>query len=163
MLPPDLTRSTRAEPMEAMTTPPSNLWHPELRALYSLWLSHCPNSNEGVPLAGDLEPSELRRWLGNVLIMDATEEGGFAYSYYGRSLARAFGETRLGQTLEALPAEQKQILHQEYGQVRAGRKPLHRRHTADFNGIRRTWERVVFPLSSDGEAIDKLLVAAYEL
>lgn len=136
--------------------------HPELDSLYAFWHQNCPEG--GVPLSSDMEPADLRRWLGHILIMDAVPtEKDFIYSYYGRSLVEAFGESRLGQTLEKLPENQRKILRSEYELVRVGRQPVHRSYTADFDGVERTWERLVLPLSTDGESVDKILVAAYEL
>ena len=139
----------------------TGLRHPELSSLCAFWRKQCPQ--DGLPLASDMEPAELKRWLPNLLIMHVQPDGAFFYSYYGRSLARAFGESRLGQTLADLPESVRDILRQEYEAVCRQRAPVHRVYTANFNGARQTWERVVLPLSSDGQAIDKLLVAAYEL
>ncbi len=144
-----------------MAEEPTALRHTELRGLCAFWLKQCPEG--GLPLATDMEPADLRRWLPNLLIMHVHANGGFFYSYYGRSLARAFGENRLGQTLADLPEAVRAILREEYELVCRQRSPIHRIYTANFNGMRQTWERVVLPLSSDGEVIDKLLVAAYEL
>ena len=144
-----------------MVDEPTGLRHPEVQALCAFWLKQCPEG--GLPLGSDMEPADLRRWLPNLLIMHVHHDGGFVYSYYGRSLARAFGESRLGQTLNDLPEAVRDILRQEYELVCRQRSPLHRIYTATFNGVKQTWERVVLPLSTDGQAIDKLLVAAYEL
>ncbi len=144
-----------------MVEEPAGLRHLDLRSLCAFWLKQCPEG--GLPLATDMEPSDLRRWLPNLLIMHVHHDGSFSYSYYGRSLARAFGETRLGQTLDDLPESARDVLRQEYELVCRQRSPIHRTYTATFDGERQTWERLVLPLSSDGQTIDKLLVAAYEL
>jgi len=144
-----------------MAEEPTGLRHPELSSLCAFWHKQRPEG--GLPLASDMEPADLRRWLPNLLIMHVQKDGSFFYSYYGRSLARAFGESRLGQTLADLPEAVRDILRQEYEAVCRQRSPINRVYTATFNGVRQTWERVVLPLSSDGQAIDKLLVAAYEL
>ncbi|HYD31068.1 MAG TPA: PAS domain-containing protein [Azospirillaceae bacterium] len=144
--------------------------HPELDSLYAFWHQNCPDG--GIPMSSDMEPADLRRWLGHMLIMDvvavkiddaAPSEKNFRYAYYGRSLAEAFGENRLGQTLERLPGNQRKILESEYELVRLSGEPMHRVYTADFDGVERTWERLVLPLTGDGESVDKILVAAYEL
>ena len=144
-----------------MAEEPTALRHTDLRGLCAFWLKQCPEG--GLPLATDVEPADLRRWLPNLLIMHVRPNGNFYYSYYGRALVRAFGESRLGQTLADLPEAVSATLREEYGLVCRQRSPIHRIYTANFNDVRQTWERVVLPLSSDGEVIDKLLVAAYEL
>ncbi|MBI1206117.1 MAG: PAS domain-containing protein [Azospirillum sp.] len=144
-----------------MSSEQPNLAHPELRRLFVLWTDKC--GEEGLPSAADLEPDELRPWIPNILIMEIVSAGNFAYAYYGRSFTSAFGENRLGQTLERLPAEHRAILHAEYDKVRTERRPIGRVYTADFNGVVQTWERLVLPLSTDGATVDRMLVAAYEI
>ena len=137
------------------------LSHPKLRALYDYWAG----KRAGHPLlaADALDPAELRRWIGHLVVVDATPEGAFVYSSYGATLEKAFGRSMAGQSLELLPESQRTILHQEYQTVRLDRQPVMRTYTADFGGATATWERLVLPLSSDGTAVDKLLVAAYRL
>jgi len=135
--------------------------HRELYALHKFWQAQCPAG--GLPLATDMEPADLKRWLPNLLIMHVDGGRRFSYSYYGRQLALAFGESRVGQTLDDLPVGVRDILLDEYDQVCRQRKPLHRVYTASFDGRVQTWERMVFPLTQDGRGIDKLLVAAYQL
>ncbi|WP_247896253.1 PAS domain-containing protein [Azospirillum argentinense] len=97
------------------------------------------------------------------MIFEVIGDDDFVYSYYGQSLAAAFGHSRLGATLDDLPEEQRAILRPEYASLLRERLPVARVYTADFSGVMRTWERLALPMSSDGETIDKILVAAYEL
>lgn len=144
-----------------MTDALTGIRHRELYALHKFWRAQCPP--EGLPLGTDMEPAGLKRWLQNLLIMHVDGGKRFTYSYYGRSLAQAFGESRIGQTLDDLPVGVREILLEEYDQVCRQRKPLRRVYTATFGGQVQTWERMVFPLTQDGHGIDKLLVAAYQL
>ncbi|WP_247883252.1 PAS domain-containing protein [Azospirillum brasilense] len=96
------------------------------------------------------------------MIFEVIGDDDFVYSYYGQSLAAAFGHSRLGATLDDLPEEQRAILRPEYASLLRERLPVARVYTADFSGVMRTWERLALPMSSDGETIDKILVAAYE-
>jgi hypothetical protein len=138
-----------------------SLSHPKLQSLYEYWAG----KRGARPLLGaeELDPAELRRWIGHLVVVDATQEGGFVYSYYGATLEKAFGRPMAGQSLELLPDSQRSILRDEYQAVRLDRQPVTRTYTADFEGGTATWERLVLPLSSDGAEIDKLLVAAYRL
>lgn len=143
-----------------MTDPILLLTRPELRALLAFWRERAGGGD--VPLAQDMEPADLRTWLDHLVVMDVVPRGGgYAYSYYGKSFAESFGENRIGQKLERLPPEQQALLQEEYERVRAGRVPVSRVYRADFDGVEQTWERLVLPLSTDGETVDKLLVAAY--
>lgn len=138
-----------------------NLTHPKLRSLYEYWAGK--RGSRELLGADELDPAELRRWIGHLVVVDATDEGAFIYSYYGATLEKAFGRSMAGQSLELLPDGQRSILRDEYQAVRADRQPMSRTYTAAFDGEMATWERLVLPLSSDGAAVDKLLVAAYPL
>ena len=134
---------------------------PALSGLLDFWLT---KSTQGTPpVSSSIAPADLRPWKDNIVVFEVIGEDDFVYSYYGKSLAEAFGHSRLGATLDELPEEQRAILYPEYATVRRERLPVARVYTADFSGVTRTWERLVLPMSSDGEAIDKLLVAAYEI
>ena len=134
---------------------------PALSGLLDFWLT---KSTEGAPLlSSSISPADLRPWKDNIVIFEVIGDDDFVYSYYGKALAEAFGHSRLGATLDQLPEEQRAMLRHEYASARRERLPVARVYTADFNGVTRSWERLVLPMSSDGLSIDKLLVAAYEL
>ena len=137
------------------------LRHPKLLSLYAFWLEQCAGAR--LPLASALNPAELRPWLGNLLIMDVVRNADFVYSYYGQSFSDSFGEDRVGQSIARLPEAQSDILRAEYDRVRSEAKPVARVYSADFDGVPSTWERLVLPLTEDGETVGKLLVGAYKL
>lgn len=132
-----------------------------LSGLLDFWLTKCVGGKP--PVSSAIAPADLRPWKDNIVVFEVIGEDDLVYSYYGKALAAAFGHSRLGATLDELPPEQRAILRPEYATVRRERLPVARVHTADFGGVMRTWERLVLPMSSDGETIDKILVAAYEL
>ena len=138
-----------------------SLSHPKLQSLYDYWSGK--RAGRELLAADELDPAELRRWIGHLVVVDATAEGAFVYSYYGATLEKAFGRPMAGQSLELLPEAQRAILRDEYQSVRVDRQPVMRTYTAAFEGGTATWERLVLPLSSDGAQVDKLLVAAYRL
>ncbi|MGQ9365450.1 PAS domain-containing protein [Azospirillum sp. ST 5-10] len=144
-----------------MTTLKTELATPALNRLLDFWLAKCSSGNP--PVSSTISPSELRPWKDHIVIFEVIGEDDFVYSYYGRALAAAWGHSRLGHTLEALPEPQRVLLTAEYEAALRERLPLARVYTGNFDGRDRTFERLVLPLSSDGVAVDKLLVAAYEL
>jgi hypothetical protein len=143
-----------------MTEHTITLRHPKLLSLYALWLEQCLDGP--VPLATMLDPVPLRPWISNLLVMDVVSNDSIVYSYYGRNFADAFGD-KLGLSIDNLPEDQADILRQEYDRVRTKRRPVARVYSADFDGERQSWERLVLPLSDDGESVTKLLVSAYKL
>ncbi|CAO3423553.1 PAS domain-containing protein [Azospirillum doebereinerae] len=149
-----------------MTQKRTELATPYLSGLLDFWLTKCASGRPPAP--SSIAPADLRPWKDNIVVFevfddDDGESGAFVYSYYGKALAAAFGHSRLGATLDALPPDQRAILQPEYESVRRERLPVARVHTADFDGRQRSWERLVLPMSSDGVTIDKLVVATYEL
>ncbi|WP_211102027.1 hypothetical protein [Azospirillum brasilense] len=134
---------------------------PHLSGLLDFWLTKCIGGKP--PASSTIAPADLRPWKDNIVIFEVIGDDDFVYSYYGQSLAAAFGHSRLGATLDDLPEEQLAILRPEYASLLRERLPVARVYTADFSGVMRTWERLALPMSSDGETIDKILVAAYEL
>lgn len=134
---------------------------PHLSGLLDFWLTKCIGGKP--PVSSTVAPADLRPWKDNIVIFEVIGDDDFVYSYYGQSLAAAFGHSRLGATLDDLPEEQRAILRPEYASLLREQLPVARVYTADFSGVMRTWERLALPMSSDGETIDKILVAAYEL
>ncbi len=134
---------------------------PSLGGLLDFWLTKCAGGKP--PVSSSIAPADLRPWKDNIVVFEVIGEDEFVYSYYGKALAAAFGHSRLGATLDDLPEEQRAILRPEYESVRRERLPVARVYTASFSGVMRSWERLALPMSSDGEQIDKILVAAYEL
>ena len=134
---------------------------PALSGLLDFWLSKCSGGNP--PVSSTITPPELRPWKDNIVIFEIIGEDNYVYSYYGKALEKAWGHSRLGHTLDALPDDQRRTLHEEYETVLRERLPVARVYTGSFDGIARTWERLVLPLSSDAGIVDKLLVAAYEM
>ncbi|HEY0833621.1 MAG TPA: PAS domain-containing protein [Azospirillum sp.] len=132
-----------------------------LSGLLDFWLGKCSGGTP--PVSSTIAPADLRPWKDNIVIFEVIGDDDFVYSYYGKALADAWGHSRLGHTLDALPDEQRAILAAEYDAVLRERLPVARVYSGDFDGTRRTFERLVLPLSSDGATVDKLLVAAYEL
>lgn len=131
-----------------------------LNTLLNFWLARCEGARP--PSPASVSPVELRPWKDHVAVFEALGDSHFVYTYYGSALAAAFGGSRLGASVDDLPEEARSLIVAEYDLVRRERLPASRSHTADFGHGIKTWERLVLPFSTDGETVDKLLVAAYE-
>jgi len=137
------------------------LRHPKLKALYAMWRELC--QAEGFPMAADLDPASLRPWLDRLVLIRVEPDGDFVYGYYSPTYAETFHGDRVGQSIDLLPEDQRDVLRREYQRVREDRLPVSRTYSADFNGRPQTWERLVLPFFNPGGEVVKLLVAAYEL
>lgn len=138
-----------------------DLHHPELIALYRLWLEQCVD--ETLPVSADIDPKTLLRWLDNLVVIDKLKNGELRYAYYGETLSTAFKTDMVGTTIDVLPDSQRGILAQEYNQILADRLPRARRYTAIFDGFQQTWERLSLPFFDAEGEVEKILVAAYRM
>ncbi|HEX9464233.1 MAG TPA: PAS domain-containing protein [Alphaproteobacteria bacterium] len=153
------------------------LSEPRLRALYDYWDGkRCARP---MPTRADLDPLEMRAWLGNLVLIDVTPDRRFVYRLYGTVFVDSFGIDMTGRSVDDLPAEQRERVHADYEAVRAGGQPRARLYTALFEatstglrppppgGLRApqvvTWERLVLPLGGAAADVAMLLVGAYPL
>ncbi len=148
-----------------------SLSHPKLHRLHAYWRARAPEP--ALPSRAAIDPLEMKEWLGNLLLIDVDEGGGFRYRLYGTQFVAEFGCEMTGRPIDVLPPEYRDLLRHEYETARATRSPTARRYTARFDwllpdgephGTRLvTWERLVLPLARDGHTVDMLLVGAYPL
>ncbi|GEO81649.1 PAS domain-containing protein [Pararhodospirillum oryzae] len=137
------------------------LRHPDLKRLYQKWVELCDNGE--VPMAVDVDPADLRPWLSHMVVIKVDRDGRYVYGYYSNEYAEIFDGDRVGQSIDSLPKEQRDILKREYEQVRVEQMPVARVYTGVFDGEEQTWERLVLPfLSHDGD-VEKMMVAAYRV
>jgi hypothetical protein len=149
-----------------------------LAALYAYWDGK--RAGRAMPVRADLDPLEMRSWLGNLLLIDATPEGRFVYRLYGTKFVDSFGLDMTGRGVDELPADQRERVRSDYEAVRASGQPRARLYTALFEGIATglrpagakaeertaqvvTWERLVLPLGDAAGRVAMLLVGAYPL
>ena len=143
-----------------------------LGALFAYWDGK--RGSRAMPRRSDIDPVEMRQWLGNLLLIDVTVEGKFVYRLYGTRFVDNFGRDMTGRSVDDLPPEQQGRVRGDYEAVCATRLPRARLYTASFEVPQRrplqraepqvvTWERLVMPLSDGAERVDMLLVAAYPL
>ena len=160
------------------TDPPSrpDLSDARLGALYAYWDGK--RARRAMPTRADLDPLEMREWLGNLLLIDATPDGRFVYRLYGTKFVDSFGLDMTGRSVDELPADQRERVRSDYEAVRATGQPRARLYTALFEGVPTglrpagtkaertpqvvTWERLVLPLG-DAAGVAMLLVGAYPL
>src|SRR4051794_9302960 len=154
--------------------------HPRLRTLYGYWLA--ARGGWPFPSRRDIDPIEMRDWLGSLLLIACEPGVRYRYVVYGTRFVEAFGSDLTGRWIDELPKDQHRLLAEEYDTVRMSGIPELRRYTARFglfaagketpNEREMTWERLVLPLGgsresgtreSDHGRVALLLVGAYAL
>jgi hypothetical protein len=153
--------------------PRPDLSDPRLQALYDYWDGK--RGGRAMPARPDLDPLEMRDWLGHLVLIDVTAEGGFRYRLYGTKLVDSFGIDMTGRSVDDLPVDQRERVVSDYEAVRSTCLPRARLYTAVFEpprGARMggngtgpqvvTWERLILPLGA-AASVAMLLIGAYPL
>jgi len=142
-----------------------------LNDLYILW--DRKRGDRVMPDRADFPPEILRPWLGNLLLIDVGDDGGYRYRLYGSAFVSRFGVEMTKRSIDDLPPEQSAVIRADYDAVVGSRQPLSRRYTSGFElvdinrrlDVKRveTWERLVLPLANGTDKVTMLMVCAFEL
>jgi len=142
-----------------------------LRALYSYWAGK--RDGRALPDRADIDPIEMKPWLGNLMLVERLDGGDYLYRLYGSTFVNQFKVDMTGKRVNELPEKQAELLRSEYDAVVHSGIPMSRRYTATFDytsrdkrstwQVERSWERLALPLTAGGGEVKMLLVAAFPL
>jgi hypothetical protein len=142
-----------------------------LRALYSYWAGK--RHGRALPDRADIDPIEMKPWLGNLMLVERKDDGDYLYRLYGSTFVNQFKVDMTGKRVNELPEKQAELLRSEYDAVVHSGIPMSRRYTATFDytsrdkrstwQVERSWERLSLPLTAGGGEVRMLLVAAFPL
>jgi hypothetical protein len=142
-----------------------------LRALYAYWAGK--RHGRALPDRADIDPIEMKAWLGNLMLVERIEDGDYLYRLYGSTFVNQFKVDMTGKRVNGLPEQQADLLRSEYDAVVHSGMPMSRRYTATFDytsrdkrstwQVERSWERLSLPLTAGGDEVRMLLVAAFPL
>ncbi len=134
-----------------------NSW-PELYRLAALW--HGKRRGRFMPARSDLDPIELKPWLGwlsLVRVLDGGED--FVFVVHGTNAGWVTGLALQGRNTDALPPSARLPVVESYRLACHLRRPLFSAMIARDDQRRRVvLERAILPLSGDGVTVDRLLV-----
>jgi hypothetical protein len=130
---------------------------PAIAAAVGYWRAKA--AARAMPSRAELDPVEMRAFLRKILIIDAMENGDFIYRLCGTEISERNRQDLTGRRADAesLGASAPQFLD-AYRRTVAGRAPIFfvgQMWWQDRGYI--SFEQVILPLSSDSEAVDKLL------
>lgn len=144
---------------------------PRLNALFEYWDGK--RANRPYPDRSDIDPIEMKPWLGHLMLVDRTPGGDYIYRLYGSAFVDEFKLDMTGQSINGLPPERRDLIRAEYDSVAIPGIPASRQYTAMFEyssrdgrstwKVQRSWERLVLPLSAGSSDVGVLLVGAYPL
>lgn len=142
-----------------------------LKALYSYWAGK--RNGRALPDRADIDPIEMKPWLGNLMLVERKDDGDYLYRLYGSTFVNQFKVDMTGKRVNELPEKQAELLRSEYDAVVHSGIPMSRRYTATFDytsrdkrstwQVERSWERLSLPLTAGGTEVRMLLVAAFPL
>ncbi|MGO8919805.1 MAG: PAS domain-containing protein [Stellaceae bacterium] len=131
-----------------------------LRLAFDYW--QAKRAGRGMPQRRDIEPVELRDVLPHLQITEAIGGGHrFRYRLIGTAIVEAFGAEFTGKYVDELVSgERDSFVHACYRAVCASRRPAFvRSKYVTTRNIDLTANRVLLPLSEDGEAVNQILGA----
>jgi hypothetical protein len=130
---------------------------PAIAAAVAYWQEKAGTA--AMPSRAQIDPIEMRSFLRKILIIDVMANGDFVYRLCGTEITEANHQDLTGRRADeaSLGASAPQFLD-AYRRTIAAREPVFfigRMWWQDRGYV--SFEQVMLPLSSDGQAVDKLL------
>ncbi len=130
-----------------------------LRQVYDYW--QAKRAARPMPSRRDIDPAELKAVLPYLVLTDVTDGGSrFRYRLFGTAMVQAFGMDPTGRYVDEVMSEEKyrKFILGLYRDIVTMRRPV---YSTTRYGSRRDvqmWtERLMLPLSGDGETVDMIL------
>ena len=133
----------------------------QLRAIHDYW--DAKRDGRPMPKRSDILGEELEPWRGNIIIVRVEEPQDFFYEFFGDNILSLFGRNIQGDRLSAFSGKSADIIRDGYLATVRERTPHHQSNFGGVAGDVYQYERVLLPLSDDGEAVDSLLVLTYQM
>jgi hypothetical protein len=142
-----------------MSEAPLQPEHRSLAQLYSYWLEK--KGEQVAPPRGAIRPDEIVELLPDIAMVDVVgDPPRFRARLVGTRIVSAFGRDSTGKFLDEIDyAEIKPEVFERLRAAVAQRRPnIHRSRLTTAGGRHLRYESIIMPLSSDGAAIDMLLI-----
>ncbi|NBB83533.1 MAG: PAS domain-containing protein [Alphaproteobacteria bacterium] len=140
-----------------MNFDPDRLETRQIRAAYDYWRAKC--GDNGLPRRGDVDPAEIIGLLPHTLLVDVSHDPlDFSFRLVGTEVVRRYGKEFTGKRLTDLDLDglNRQIF-EEYALTVQRRTPEY--FVDEYvmaNGKVMHFERILMPLSDDGETVNML-------
>jgi len=132
----------------------------KLAALRALWDEK--RQGRTMPLRRDINVFVLRPWLGNLALIDLTQEGEGRVRLCGISLFSRFGGDVTGRDLTDLREDIGSSLRELVRNVQATNAPAEGRYSCTIEGQRLTFEELLLPMAGQEDHDNMLLFACYQ-
>lgn len=129
---------------------------PAQRDLYALWCDK--RGARKMPPWSSFDPVALRRWLGNLNLLDVIEGGSdFRYRVHGTTIAAKVGADMTGKLVSQWHEPFRSEAFSTYRQIVAAAAPFLVRDCESLGDYHFLHYRLVLPLSDDGTRVDRIL------
>ncbi len=132
-----------------------------LSGLLQLWTDTC--RGRAMPARRDFRALDLAPWLSELHLVAVRPEG-LRFIVFAAGPAGRYGREMTGRYVSELepPALADEVERAYLAAVEARAPVLGTHVTQPFGQPRRTWSRLILPLSDNGAAVDRLLVAVWD-
>lgn len=132
----------------------------ELADLHAYWAARRRDGR--LPSRADIDPLEMRRWLGNLMLLDVLDGGAdFRYRLYGTVLRVYFEAELTGRTVRGSEARIGRVPFEEYAACIQTAEPLFVSAGTPPGKPFLQLEKLILPLAADGGTVDMMLVGIY--
>jgi hypothetical protein len=133
-----------------------------LLGLFRYWHGKC--QGRVMPARRDIDPIEMRQWLGNLLLVDFPPDPmQYRIRLDGVNLVQFYTSSREGKGVEALTSEEeRRIVLPQYMTVLERKQPAY--YETQFvtsEGIVTSQRKLLLPLSEDGQRVNMVLGGIY--
>ena len=133
-----------------------------LLGLFHYWHGKC--QGRVMPARRDIDPIEMRQWLGNLLLVDFPPDPlQYRIRLDGVNLVQFYSSSREGRGVEVMTSEEeRRIVLPQYMTVLEKKQPAY--YETQFvtsEGIVTSQRKLLLPLSEDGERVNMVLGGIY--
>lgn len=133
-----------------------------LQGLFRYWGSKL--HGRSMPARADLDPLEMRPWLGNLVLVDFPANlNEYRIRLEGVNVVQFYGSSRTGRGIEVMTSDmERQVVLPQYFSVVETRVPAY--FEAEFissEGVLTYQHKLILPLSDDGARVNMTLAGIY--
>jgi hypothetical protein len=141
---------------------PKAIRDPRLLGLFHYWHGKCRDGT--LPARRDIDPIEMRQWLGNLLLVEFPPDPmQYRIRLDGVNLVQFYNASREGKGVEAMTSEEeRRIVLPQYITVLDKKQPAY--YETQFvtsEGVVTSQRKLLLPLSADGQRVNMILGGIY--
>ena len=147
------------KPLIRWAPDPMDLKDERLRTLLEIWIDERDRIGR-LPHPDWVEPERLLFAIGYLMVLSVVDGGrDFRYRLYGTEISRRFMRDLTGHLVSEVPFRMSRLFFLAVYKAACIRKiPIFTEHAPPSSVNATSWSRMILPLSTDGETVDRFLV-----